>query len=156
MEDRVTNGLRIALAVLLTSTVGHAQKVDVDSDPSAPFPTYRTYAWAEGTPTRDPLSEEKLHIAVDARLAGKGLALITIAPDLIVATHATMTDRKEPGDRILVVEVHDAQTKKTVWRGVATASASDKPTRNDAKMNRALDKMFERFPIAAVPGATPR
>jgi hypothetical protein len=37
-----------------------------------------------------------------------------------------------------------------VWRGVATATASDKPTKNTDKMNKALDKMFEKYPGAAV------
>jgi len=38
-----------------------------------------------------------------------------------------------------------------VWRGIATATASDKPTKNTDKMNKALDKMFEKFPIGVAP-----
>jgi hypothetical protein len=51
----------------------------------------------------------------------------------------------------LVVNLYDAKTKKMVWRGVATATASDKPTKNTEKMNKALDKMFEKYPGAAAP-----
>ena len=38
-----------------------------------------------------------------------------------------------------------------VWRGVAMATASDKPSKNTKKMNEALDKMFEKIPIGAAP-----
>ena len=52
-------------------------------------------------------------------------------------------------DGTLVLDLYDAKTKKMVWRGVATATASDKPSKNAQKMSKALDKMFEKFPIGA-------
>ena len=93
---------------------------------------------------------------------------------MIVATHVTTKERKElvPNgfaygpwwgggygaasvetyiDGTLIVDLYDASTKKMVWRGVATATASDKPSKNAAKMNKALDKMFEKFPIGQTP-----
>jgi hypothetical protein len=162
------------VAVLMTTAIVHAQKVNIDSDPAAPFATYRTYAWTAGTPAPNALSEQRLHAAVDAKLAGEGLAMNTTAPDVIVATHVTTKERQEliangfgygPWgfggglgtasvetfiDGTLVVDLYDAKTKKMVWRGVATATASDKPTKNTDKMNKALDKMFEKYPGAAV------
>ncbi len=89
------NGIRGALAVMLMATVAYAQKVTVDSDPAAPFATYKTYAWTAGTAAPNPLSEERLHQSVDARLAGKGLAMNTATPDLIVATHVTTKEKQE-------------------------------------------------------------
>ena len=50
-----------------------------------------------------------------------------------------------------MLDLYDAKTKKMVWRGVATATASDKPTKNAKKMNSALDKMFEKFPVSQTP-----
>jgi hypothetical protein len=164
----------VAGAMMIASVV-YAQKVNVDSDPAAPFATYRTYSWLQGTPGPNPLSEERLHAAVDARLAGRGLVLTAQGPDLFVTTDVTTTEREERVvhgfgtgpwwgggfptasvethvDGTLVVDLYDARTKKMVWRGVATATASDKPTKNTKKMNKALDKMFEEFPIPAVPG----
>jgi uncharacterized protein DUF4136 len=163
------NGMCAVLAVLLTATVAYAQKVSVDSDPGAPFSSYRTYAWIEGTPAPNPLNEDRLHIEVDSRLAQKGLRMNTTSPDVIVVTHVTTKERQElvvsgfgygPWwgggystanvetyiDGTLVVDLYDAKTKKMVWRGVATATASDKPTKNISKMNKALDKMFEKYP----------
>ena len=164
------NGLRLALAVLLMATVAYAQKVNVDSDPAAPFATYKTYAWVDGTPAPNPLNEDRLHSAVDARLALAGLRMNTTNPDVVVATHVTTQEHQElvangfgygPWwgggygtakvetyvEGTLVVDLYDANTKKMVWRGVATATASDKPTKNMSKMNKALDKMFEKLPI---------
>jgi hypothetical protein len=33
-----------------------------------------------------------------------------------------------------------------VWRGVATGTASDKASKNTAKIDKALDKMFRHYP----------
>ena len=52
-------------------------------------------------------------------------------------------------DGTLIVDLYDAKTKKMVWRGVATATASEKPSKNAKKMSKALDKMFEKFPLGA-------
>ena len=168
-------GRLAALALVMSTAAAYAQKVTVDSDPAAPFASYRTYAWVAGTTAPNPLSEERLHQSVDTRLAGKGLAMNTTAPDLIVATHVTTKERQElvangfgygpwgfgggfGGATVesfvegtLILDLYDAKTKKMVWRGVATATASDKPTKNTKKMNEALDKMFEKIPIGAAP-----
>jgi hypothetical protein len=167
------NTIAAAVAVLVTTAVVYGQKVNVDSDPAAPFGTYKTYAWVQGTPGPNPLNDDRLHAAVDARLASRGLAMNTTTPDVIVATHVTTKERQDyipngfgygpwgfggglggatvetSTEGTLVVDLYDAHTKKMVWRGVATATASDKPTKNTAKINKALDKMFEKFPIPA-------
>ena len=163
------NTFAAAICLVTMTAVIYAQKVTVDSDPAAPFATYRTYAWVAGTAAPNPLSEQRLHTSVDARLAGRGLEMNPATPDVFVATHVTTKERKEliasgfgwgPWwgggggyasvetyvDGTLVLDVYDARTKKMVWRGVATATASDTPAKNTAKMNKALDKMFERFP----------
>jgi hypothetical protein len=173
MEACMKHKIAAVVVVLMTTAIVHAQKVNIDSDPAAPFATYKTYAWTAGTPAPNALSEQRLHAAVDAKLAGEGLAMNTTAPDVIVATHVTTKERQEliangfgygPWgfggglgtasvetfiDGTLVVDLYDAKTKKMVWRGVATATASDKPTKNAKKMDKALDKMFEKFPIPA-------
>jgi hypothetical protein len=148
-----------------------AQKVNVDSDPAAPFATYKTYAWMTGASAPNPLNEQRLHAGIDDRLAARGLVKDTAAPDLIVTTNV-MTQRHQelvPSgfaigpwwgagyygggyveswvEGTLVVDFYDGKTKQMVWRGVATATASEKPTKNIAKMNKALDKMFEKLPI---------
>jgi hypothetical protein len=175
MEARMKIVKLAALALVMSTAAAYAQKVNVDSDPAAPFATYKTYAWTAGTPAANALSEQRLHAAVDAKLAAEGLAMNTTAPDLIVSTHVSTKDKQEliangfgygpwgfgggfGGATVetfvegtLVVNLYDAKTKKMVWRGLATATASDKPTKNTEKMNKALDKMFEKYPGAAAP-----
>ena len=164
------NGIAGAVAFAMMTAVVVAQKVTVDSDPAAPFATYKTYAWIQGTPAPNPLNEDRLHAAVDAHLAARGLGMNTTAPDVFVTTHVTTKERKElvvSGfgygawwgggysttsvenyvDGTLVLDLYDAMTKKMVWRGVATATASSKPAKNAKKMNKALDEMFEKFPV---------
>ena len=94
----------------------------------------------------------------------------TTAPNVFVTTHVTTKEAqgvRSPADWVtvpggaagtgtasvetyidgtLVVDLYDAQTKKMVWRGVATATASDKPSKNMSKMNKALDKMLRKVP----------
>lgn len=167
----------VALIGLITPAVIVAQKVNVDSNPSAPFATYKTYAWAPGTSGAESLTEQRLHQSVDQRLAARGLTKSTASPDVVVATHVKTQERQEliptgfaygpwwgglgggayvetSTEGTLILDFYDAKTKQMVWRGVATATASDKPTKNIEKMNKALDKMFERFPIQGGPVST--
>jgi hypothetical protein len=166
----------VTVAMTLTTAVVFAQKVNVDSDPAASFATYKTYAWVDGTPAPDQLNEQRLHAGLDARLAARGLKKVSANPDVAVTTHVTTKERQSfvatgfgygPWgfggglggatvetyvDGTLIVDLYDAKTKKMVWRGVATATVSDKPSKNTEKMNKALDKMFEQFPIAGTSG----
>ena len=161
------NTIVAAIALMMTTAAIYAQKVTTDFDQAAAWATYKTYAWVQGTPAPDPLNEDRLHAAVDAQLAARGLAMTTTAPDLIVTTNVTAQQRHElipegfgwgawgygPAavetyiEGTLVVDLYDAKTKKMVWRGVATATASEKPTKNAKKMTKALEKMFEKLPI---------
>jgi len=162
---------------LMTTAVVVAQKVNVDSNPSAPFATYKTYAWAPGASGLESLAEQRLHQGVDQRLAARGLTQSTASPDLVVTTHVKTQERQEliptgfaygpwwgglgggayvetSTEGTLILDFYDAKTKQMVWRGVATATASDKPTKNAEKMSKALDKLFERFPIQGGPVST--
>ena len=161
----------VALVSLMAPAVIVAQKVKVDSNSSAPFATYKTYTWVTGTTAPNPLNDQRLHASVDQRLAARGLTQTTVSPDLVVTTHVTTQEHRElvpvgfaygpwwggyggayidtQIEGTLVLDFYDARTKQMVWRGVASASASEKPTKNMEKMNKALDKMFAKFPIPA-------
>jgi uncharacterized protein DUF4136 len=156
----------VALAGLM-ATVAYAQKVTTDSAPGAPFAGYRTYAWTPGTPSPVSLTEQAIHAGVNAQLRAKELTQSEAHPDLYVATHvATHTVPELIANGFgpwwgygggvatvqtytkgtLVVDLYDAATKKMVWRGVATSTLSSKPSKNHAKLDKALAKMFERYP----------
>ena len=47
----------------------------------------------------------------------------------------------------LIVDIFDAGTKKLVWRGIATDTISDDPSKNVKKIQNSAKKMFEKkFP----------
>src|SRR5689334_22388622 len=145
MKVRMLCALTLAITM---AVVGYAQKVTTDSDPSAPFASYKTYAWTAGTPSPNPLGEQRIHAAVNQQLAAKGMTEVTANPDVYVATHVSTAEQKEliangfgPWgfgggfgtatvqtyvQGTLIVDLYDASTKKMVWRGVGTDTASDK------------------------------
>jgi hypothetical protein len=46
----------------------------------------------------------------------------------------------------LVVDIFDAKSKALMFRGTATDELSDKPEKNQKKLQKASDKMFKDFP----------
>jgi len=164
MKFRIVTALALASAM---AAVVYAQKVTTDSAPGAPFGTYRTFAWTPGTPSPVSLTEQAIHAGVNAQLQAKGLTPVDTKPDLYVASHVTtqqvpeliangfgpwwgygggMASVQTYTKGTLVVDLYDASTKKMVWRGVATDTMSSKPSKNNAKLDKALLKMFERYP----------
>jgi hypothetical protein len=154
------------------AAVAYAQKVNVDSDPSAPFAAYRTYAWTAGTAASVSLTEQRIHAGVDGQLRAKGLTLVESDPNVYVASF--VLTKAEPQivangfgpwwgvgggfatatvqtyvQGTLIVDLYDASTKKMVWRGVATDTASDKPSKNAEKIEKALTKIFQKYPPPA-------
>ena len=151
------------------------QKVSVDFDKEANFVAYKTYSWTTGTPAQNPLMDQRVTDGVDKRLAAKGLQKVDAGanPDLVVLYHAavgtetqlntmntggygwgyrwggmgtsTTTVEKIPVGQ-LTVDIGDAKTKKLLWMGNAADTLSDKPEKNEKKINKALDKMFKKFP----------
>lgn len=163
-------------ALLLTPAAAFAQKVNTDFDAAADFTKYKTYVWTEGTPSPNPLGEQRVHDALEAQLALEGFKKVAENPDVVVTTHILTKEEKEVvatgygggygyGPRwggayggtttasvytyiqgTLVVDMYDAQTKKLVWRGTGTDTASDKADKNAKKVVKALEKMFKQYP----------
>lgn len=162
------------IALLLIAGTVFAQKVTVDSDKSTNFSNYKTYAWGQGTPASNPLMAQRITDGTDQQMASKGFQKVEPGanPDLIVLYHAavsvetqlntygtggygwgamwgggmsTTSVQKIPTGE-LVVDIGDAKTKKLLWLGKATDTLSDKPEKNEKKINSALSKMFEKFP----------
>jgi hypothetical protein len=164
--------LALAAALLLLPLAAFAQTVTTDSDSKAPFGTYKTYAWAQGTAAQNPLNETRIHDGVDAKMVAAGFKLVKDNADVYVASHAVAEEKKElnamgmgGGLRFgggsatarvdtyvvgsLVVDLYDGKTKQLVWRGTATDTMSDKPEKNADKITKALDKMFKAYPPKA-------
>lgn len=158
------------LLAILFSAAAWAQDVKVDWDHGASFTGFRTYAWMEGTPAKNPLMGQRIVDAVDKELAAKGLQKVDANsnPDLYVLYHAstgaetqlntmgmgwgwqwggssTTTVSQIPTGQ-LSVDIGDAKTKKLLWLGSASDTLSDKPEKNAEKIDKAVGKMFKKFP----------
>ena len=150
-----------------------AQSVTYDYDRAASFSNYKTYAWARGTELTDELNHARVVRAIDAALAGKGLAKVepSADPDVLVAYHASFDKTLEItgtahgwgplglGDRwgsarvqpvlvgTLVVDISDARTSALVWRSLASSEIrpNDKPETREKKITQATEKMFKNY-----------
>jgi hypothetical protein len=153
-----------------------AQKVNVDWDRSANFQNFRTYAWGNNTHAKNPLMDQRIIQGIESQLAAKGLQKVTIEdnPDLVVRYHAATETETQlntidtgygPGwrygwggmgssttyvDKIpvgnLIVDIGDVKDKKYIWRGTASGTISSKPEKNEKTIDKALTKMFEKYP----------
>ncbi|HEY6293707.1 MAG TPA: DUF4136 domain-containing protein [Terriglobia bacterium] len=168
--------MAFSLCFLLTAGSAFGQKVNVDWDKTANFSSFKTYAWAKGTPSPNQLVDQRITNAIDAQLAAKGLQKLDAGanPDLAVTyaaavgaqtqlntttlggwggpwrygwgggTSTTSVQQIPVGQ--LVVELGDIKNKDLVWRATSSDTMSDNPQKNEKKINKAVEKMFKKYP----------
>ena len=170
----------IALVVAAGAVSVNAQKVKVGADPAADLAKYKTYAWAKPMPPGNPFVQQTIIQSVEQNLAAKGLRKVEENPDISVAFFAATNSDLQisypvwsnamgtalstgigvdsqtwvVSKGMLVVDIADAGTKSTVWRGSATQTLEHGPSGNpmkDAKtvekpIRKAVEKMFKQYP----------
>jgi hypothetical protein len=159
---------------LLTVTVAFAQHVETDFDHHADFSHYKTYSWQEITPANS-LWDSRIKDAVNTQLEAKGLSQAAEGGEVaVVAMKTTQTQRtlqtfydgfgggwrwrgsggfgesttteQDYKEGTLIIDMYDAKTKQLIWRGKAEDMLSDKPDKNEKKLEKAVEKMFRNFP----------
>lgn len=164
-------GLTAAAAVLL------AADLKTDYDHSADFSRYHTYSWikAQGS---DQLWSDRIQRDIDNELSSKGWTRVPSGGDASVSamgfvknqqTLQTFYDgfgggwrwRGFGGDGLatttventpvgtLMVDIFDSNNKKLIWRGTDTKALSDKPDKNEKKLEDTVASMFKHFPPAS-------
>lgn len=160
--------LFVAVWALATAVLGIDVKTDFDHHVN--FSGYKTYSWAK-VDTPDPLWNDRVKDAVDRELTAKGWTEVASGGDVSVV--AIGTTREKPTLRTfydgfdgwmwggfadattyvenytvgtLVIDMFDTRTKKLIWRGSASDVLSGKPEKDEKKVDRAVDKIFEHFP----------
>ena len=166
-----------AFVAAFVSIPASAQQVVTDYDHSVNFSRYHTYSWGPVHAT-DPLFQSRIQEAVDHVLQSKGWQLVPTDGDVVLTAVAVKKHQPEyttfydglgggwrwhgwgPSmatttvDRIpvgtLVVDIYDCSNKNLIWRGEAHDQLSDKPDKDAKKLEKAVDKMFNKFPPQAV------
>jgi len=158
----------IGLLAIATGTV--AQDVKTDYDHHANFSQYHTYYWAK-IKTTDPLWENRIQEAVDHDLQAKGWQRVENGGDVALSAVGSARNQQEyqtfydgmGGWRwggfgettttvqnypvgALVLDFYDAHNKQLIWRGVGQESLSEKPEKNEKKLEKTVQKMLEHFP----------
>jgi len=152
-----------------------AADVKTDYSHSVDFGQYHTYSWLKVN-AGDPLWVDRIQRAVDMELTAKGWSKVDSGGDAAVSafgsTHnqqsmqtfydgfgggwrwggfgeeATTTTINTPVGT-LVVDVFDGHTKKLIWRGTSQKTLSEKPHKNEKKLEQSVEAMFKRFPPPA-------
>ena len=147
-----------------------AADVSTDYNHHADFSRYHTYSWI-GVRAGDSLWQDRIMGAVDSQLAAKGWTKVASGGDAAVSAFGRTTERDTletfyngfPGwrwggfgttttevipERVgnLTVDIFDNNTKELLWRGRASEVISNKPEKNEHKMDEAVSKMFHHFP----------
>ena len=147
--------------------------VTVDFDKGTDFSNFTSYAWKEGTPAQHPLNEERVHKAIEAQLAVKGLTKKEGEADCYVYSHVktdasqqvsvdsfgyggyygwggwgggwgtTSVNVQNVIDGTLIVDIVDAGTKQLAWRGLATKTMY--PDTKAEKIEKIINKSVAKM-----------
>ena len=87
--------LVLALMIGALPSIAAAQKTTYDFDKTATFAEYRTYSFKEGTPTKQPLIDQRIVAGIEAQLAAKGFTRNDAAPDVFVVYHVAFDEQQD-------------------------------------------------------------
>jgi hypothetical protein len=171
MKARVT---RFLLPTLVGAAfLAFAADVSTDYDHHVDFGRYHTYSWI-GARAGNSLWQDRIMSAVDSQLAAKGWSKVPSGGDAAVSAFGRMSERDNletfyngfPGwgwrgwggmgtattevvpESVgnLTVDIFDGNTKQLIWRGRSSKTLSDKPEKNEHKLDDAVANMFKHFP----------
>lgn len=160
---------------LAVTPAAFAMKVNVDWDHDVDFSNYKTYTYIPTTPIPNPLMDKRVVEALESELGNKGFTKVDSSPDMVVTYTASHKEQKTyvtdgygygygPGWRwgggmgvgtvseftieegTIVVDMHDAKSKQMLFRGSATDTISQKSEKNAKKIQKAMKKLFKKFP----------
>lgn len=157
------------LLIMVAPVTVLAQKVSVDFASDVDFSKYQTYRLQEGTTVNDDLLHQRIVAAIEYHLAMNGIRRVEVEPDMHLVYHTAVQEevrfdtmswgygwRRAGGSSTttayryqvgtLVVDMWDASEEKQVWRGLASSTVTNNPEKKEKRINKAVEKMFEKFP----------
>jgi Domain of unknown function (DUF4136) len=166
----------LAITSFLVVALANAQNTTTDYDHSTPFSQYHTYSWGQvstSDPLNVQRVKDAVDHNLSAKgwqMAPSG-GNVTITA--VGATHnqqeynsfydglggfgwrrgwggggfgETTTTVEQIPIGTLVIDMYDGSSKQLVWRGMSTDTLSSKPEKNTQKLDKAIAKLFEKFP----------
>lgn len=160
----------VSVLALASLPMPAAAAINVDYDRSVDFSRFETFSWATGT-AANAIVQKRIVAAVERELEAAGLRKVEGNGDLRVSTHVS-TDEETRVDiddygynsrwrgwgspttvqvrnvlvGMLVVDLVDGESKQLVWRGVGKDTVGKSPEKNEKKINKAVKKMFKKYP----------
>ena len=162
----------ILVVLLSAAAVAYAKDVVTDWDHSTNFSAYKTYSWLT-VKTPDAIWDKRTTETVDSVLAAKGWRKVEEGADVRISVVGTTAEKQNLytyysgfgprwrgwggfgtatttastyAEGTLIIDMFDAKTKDLIWRGTATDTLSGKPEKNEKKLAKVVEKMFEDFP----------
>jgi hypothetical protein len=161
------------LVMLLGFGIAALASVKTDYSHSTDFSQYHTYSFIK-VQAGDDLWADRITRAVDGQLSAKGWTKVDSGGDAAVAAYGAVKQEQTMqtfydgfgggwfwrgfGDGMatttvenipvgtLVVDIFDGHTKKLIWRGTSSETLSNKPEKNEKKLENAVSEMFKHFP----------
>jgi hypothetical protein len=180
MAMRVRMGCSSVVAVLIVGTVSSwgcvPMRVSSYAERTMDIRSYHTFTWAppDATSTGDPrldnnrFFDERVRAQVDKQLESRGFEKTTVAPDLLVHYHASVTqeiDVRELDSQYaneftrgpsyvydkgtLFVDLVEPATGRLLWRGWAEGSIDgvvDKQEWMESRIDAAVGKILKQLP----------
>jgi len=163
------NALILGLLLLVGSVSANAQKVNVGADPAVDITKYKTYNWAKGQTSANPLIDQLIVTTVESQLQAKGLTKAETNPELTIVAFGSIdhdlfvsspswapslnslttgiyaAPQSVPITKgTLVIDITDTKTKNSVWRGTAVDTLKNGPTGDRAKDAKTVEKPIRK------------
>lgn len=149
--------------------------VRTDFDRSVKIASYNTFAWLskEAIEERNnplyynELNDKRIREAVIAEMGAKGYTAVPDNPKLKVHYHIVIEDKTQVRsdtyspywikserdvytyrEGTLIIDLMDGQNEMLLWRGWAISALSDTDQMSDELIQKAVAKIFTRFPAA--------
>lgn len=161
----------LLIAVLATGlalvSCGPAVRIYADSEPTAPFTTYRTYNFLDFTDgnkkTVTGMELERIRVAFAREIENHGLRFSDTNPDVSVQLtvyHRQAMDgyygypyRYTYMERALSIDMYDNHMKRHVWHGAAVGEVEMNTEKRYEELPAMVAAIFKKYPVQ--PAAEP-
>lgn len=174
MSQKYQVSLTALLLLLVACTLVQAQDVRTNYMPGTNFAKYHTYKWVviEGGQHPNQIVDAEIKQAVNAQLQAKGLTMTDADnADMLIGYQIAIDQQKQwnaygmGGIRFggmgtatqstidvgtLVIDMYDRADKQLIWTGSSTKTMDPgkSQAKNQGNLNKAMQKLFKKFPPA--------